>query len=130
MKGTLQVTGARRRERAGRGAARVVDDDVEPPEVGDGAVGEPGEQLFVVDVGGHHERPPPVCAHLLGDGLELRFRAGREQHVGPGLGERDGCRRTDPAACAGDDRDLPVDPKPFEHHFASPLGRMRPLPVT
>ena len=82
----LEEPGARVHERAGHGAAGVVDDDVDAAELGH----RPGDDVFdgfvVVDVARDHERAPAEAADLLGDRVELLLGARREHDVGAGFG--------------------------------------------
>ena len=85
----------RRVEEPGRhGATRVVDHDVDAPELAHRRVDEGVEVGEVADVGREDERPPTEGAHLPGDVLELGLGAGRDRDVGTRLRER---RRAQPA---------------------------------
>ena len=111
----FEVPDARVEQRPRGGAAGVVHDDVDAAELLDGSGRERDEVVGVVRVGGDHERPPTEPAHLLGDDVELLLGAGRQHEVGAGLGERQRGGGADAPSGAGDDGDLSVDAKAFEH---------------
>ena len=80
------------------------------------AVGRERLDGLVLDhVGRSDDGSPPECLDLAGDRFELLRGARGEDDVRARLGERQRGRGADAAARAGDDRDLAVEPKPFEH---------------
>src|SRR5207245_4004749 len=70
--------------------ARVVDDDVDAAELGDGALDQLGDEAEVVDVARVHERPPAAGAHVFGHALEVVGPTGDDGDVGTGVGEGGG----------------------------------------
>src|SRR5207249_4761943 len=93
-------------ERRDLGDARVVDHDVEPAELADGARHQRLDLGVARDVRGHDQGAPTRRLDASRGLLEVFLRARRQGHVGAGPGERDGDRPTEPPAGAGDDGDL------------------------
>ena len=89
---------------------------VEPAEGVDGGLRERGHLVEVAQVGGHDDRLASQCLHLGGDLVQLLLRAGGQDDVGAGLGEREGAGGPDPTSCTGDDRDPIVEAESLEHH--------------
>ena len=82
--------------------------------------------LGVGEVGDHDVRAAAGGADLLGDGVELGLRAGRDDHVRTGFGEGQRDRCAEAAAGTGDYGHLIVEPEPVEYHVC-PLP-CRPTP--
>ena len=116
-----QPAGRRVEERAGHGAADVVHDDVDAPELLGGDVGEAGDRVEVAQVGRHDDRLPAERLDLLGHRVELLLRARREHDVGARLGQRQRRGGADAAPRAGHDRHLVVDAEPVLDHPAKLL---------
>ena len=68
------------------------------PKASLGLLDQPGHRLEVAQVGGDHHRPPPGGLDLAGHARQLVGGPGRDDHVGPGLGQADGGGRTDARA--------------------------------
>jgi hypothetical protein len=101
LEGIGQVARLRGQKRPGQRAAHVVHHDVQPPKLGHRGRGQPGHGVQIGQVRGHHQRPPPGRCHLLGHLGQLVFGPCRDQHVGPGFGQRHRDGRADPPARAG-----------------------------
>ena len=86
-------------------AARVVDDDVEPAELGDGLVDQSRDRFGVVHVERDHQRPAAEGGDVRRHFLELLLGAGGQHDIGTGFGERPGYRGANAAAGTGDDGD-------------------------
>ena len=72
----------------------------------------------------------PAAVDLGGHLVELLGRAGRDDHVGTGLGQRDGGGGADAAAGTGHHGHLVVQPEAIENHVGSPFdGRVGRGPV-
>jgi hypothetical protein len=99
----VELGGAQVADRPDHVHAGVVDQDVQPPELG----GDPVHRLLdrgrVAAVGAQRERPPPHAADLVRDGLGGRgvLPVG-ERHVGAAFGQAQRDRRSDPAGGPGD----------------------------
>ena len=116
MEGVLEAGDVGLHELPRHPAADVVHHDVEPAEGVDGGLRERGHLVEVGQVGGHDDRLAAQGLHLRGDLVQLVLRAGGQDDVGAGLGEREGAGGPDPAAGSGDDRDPVVETKSLEHH--------------
>src|SRR5882724_197849 len=90
---------------AERGAG-VVDHDVEPAPLRDGALDGPLHLVLLPDVHRDRERAPAEVGDLLGDGLEVLELAAAERDVGARARELDRDRLADARAAAGDDSGL------------------------
>ena len=106
-------------------AARIVDEHVDPPELGHRRRDEVVELLGLHHVGRHCERAPAQRFDLGGDRFDVARGACRADDVGARFGERDRDAATDALARAGDDRDLSVEPEAVEDH-RRPRGAARP----
>ena len=107
---------ARLHGRPGHGAAGVVDQDVEAPELLD----RPLHQLFarggVGDVGWHDEGTAAEGSDPLSHLLEVGLRTSSQCDVRTGLGQPDGDPPSDPEPGARDDRHLSGDGEAVEDH--------------
>jgi hypothetical protein len=84
----------------------IVDDDVEPAELADGALDQ-GVHLGVArHVGGDHDGPPACPRRELGGLLERSLGTGRQSHVGARFRQRHRDGSAEAATGAGDDGDL------------------------
>src|SRR6478752_2622619 len=103
-------------------AADVVDHGVEPAELVVRRLRQAADGVEVAEVGGDHQAAAPGRADLLRDHLELLGGACGNEHVGAGLGERDGGGGAEAAARAGDDGDLVGDRETVDdaHLLTSP----------
>ena len=86
--------------------AGVVERHVEPAELGDGAVDERGDLVFVGDVAGDAERPVPGGGELVGGGAQRVPVDVGEHDRGAGSGERASGVEPHAGAGAGDEGDL------------------------
>ena len=102
----------------GRADAGVVDEHVDPSELGHRGVDERLALLGVGDVGGDRDDAAPGVAYELRGLLEPVDPSGAERHVGPGLGQGLGERDAEAAGGAGHDRDLAVEAEQVEHGAA------------
>ena len=106
-------------ERPRHRATDVVHDDVDPPELLLGHVGQAGDGVEVAQVGRHDHGPAAEGLDLRGDGVELLLGARGQQHVGAGLGECEGGGGADAAPGAGDDGHLVVESEAILDHPGS-----------
>jgi hypothetical protein len=67
------------------------------------------------DVGGDDDRSAAALGDASGDLLEILRTAGRDDHVGTGVGEAQGDAATDAAPGTGDDGDHAVHPEQLHH---------------
>jgi len=114
----LPLLGLRLEKELGFDVARVVDDDVEPPELGHDAVDHPADRGVV----GHVRLIRRRAAAQPGDLLDDRVGLGLRVHVvhrdgGALAGQRERDLASDVARAAGDQRDLPGE---SEIHRGSP----------
>ena len=93
--------------------ARVVDQDVEPVELGDGFVDDAADRLDRRQVGGDDLRLPPQIANAR-HGVFGR-RAADTGDVRTGRGQGDGDRLTNTGVGAGDDRHLAGEIEGIRH---------------
>ena len=116
MKRLFHVLRGRIEKRVGNGAAKIVDDDVEPTEGVARRVREPGDVGEVGQIGGDDQRPTADAPYAGRHVIELRGGTGRHDHVGPRLGERDRAGGPDPPAGAGHNCDVVGELESVEDH--------------
>src|SRR6267378_5684536 len=114
---------------AERGAG-VVDHDVEPAPLRDGALDDPLHLVLLPDVHRHREGAPVEVGDLLGHGLEVLELAAAHGDVGAGARELDRDRLADAGAAAGDDGGLAFEREGRSGHGGddTPAARPRLLP--
>ena len=110
-------------------AADVVDHDVDTTELSACDRGEFGDGREIGEVTRHGHRSTIEGLHLVGDLVEVRRRARRDDHVGAALGEGYRTGRPDAASGAGDDRHLIVDAKTVRNHRGLLRRRARDCPI-
>ena len=89
--------------------AGVVEGHVEPAELGDGALDQRGDLVFVGDVAGDAERAVPGGGQLVGRGAQRLLVDVGEHDGGAGGGEGAGGVEPHAGAGAGDERDLAAE---------------------
>jgi len=99
----------------GRALAGVVDEHVQVAEPLGGRPGRCPAGLGLGDVGLHDQRGPAQAADLAAGRLQPVPPAGRQHHVGPGLGQGHREARAEAAAGPGDQCHLPGQREPAEH---------------
>ena len=113
-------------QRRGHGRdAGVVDQDVDPPELGDRDVDQRRALVPVADVAAHRQRPATQGLDLRDHPVARRELAAGDDHVGPRLGEAQGHGPSEALAPAGDDHDLAIGPEGRDGHL-SPRRERRP----
>lgn len=120
-----EILGSLARRGCGMGDAGVVDQDVEPTELGDRGPGEGVALLGVGDVGGDDEAASAGGLDRGADGVELLATACGDHHVRPGLREGAGEPCSEAAAGARDDGDGPVEPEEVEDRAGVVCGICR-----
>ena len=111
----LERADARIEERGGHRAARVVHDDVEPPELAHGLLHQRCEGVVLVHVARNDDGLAAHGPYVGRDLVELFLGARRDRHVGAGLGVGARDRGADAPAGTGHDRDLAVEAEGVEH---------------
>ncbi len=115
-------------EGARHGPAHVVDDDVEPAELVVRRLSQRGHEVEVGQVPGDDDGAASRRLHLLRDLPQLVLRAGGQDDVRPGLGQRHRCACADATPARGHDGDLVRDEEFVEDHPAKcswpPRGRL------
>ena len=109
-------------ELAGRRDARVVDDDVEPPEVLARDRRQSPDPVAVAHVTCLRDDPVRMGG---GEPGERIGRAGDREHADPLPHERERGVLPQPAARAGDDRDVPIE---LQVHVSISVQRRRAIP--
>ena len=121
MKRPFHVLGAGIHERRRNRAAGVVDQDVQPAELGRGSRDGGLELPELEGVGRDDKRPAAALDDLRRDRFEVRNRPGGERDVRARIGERERDRGADAFAGAGHQRDLAVEAEPIEHRHRAEL---------
>jgi hypothetical protein len=117
-------------ERAEAGPARVVDQDVDPPELVDGARDEAHDIGLFLHVRRHRDAlPSRRLRDLRRDALELARGAAGDHRVGTVLREQPCSRGTDTGAAARDDRDTAGEIEPVVRHRRVPYTLPRRCPT-
>jgi hypothetical protein len=105
----VPLLGGRVLDRAQQHLAGVVDEDVEPPQLLDGAVDRGNGLLLVGDVGLDRQGGVALAANLCREALQPLEPAGRHRDFGPLFRQRARGRLADPAAGASDQRNRSVE---------------------
>ena len=107
---------ARVEEGRGQCATDVVDDDVEPPELGDGGVDEGLHAVAGREVAGDRRRSASVRLDRRCGIGELVGGTGTGDDIGTGLGQTSCHGGADSSTGAGDDGNPIIETKAVEHH--------------
>ena len=120
-----EILGGRAQQRAGHGAADVVDDDVQPAEHLDCCCGQSGRRFGVGEIAADHVRPPPGGVDLIGHGFEFGSCARCDDDVGTDFCESQGDGGADATAGAGDNGHAVIESESVEDHRGKVTGAAR-----
>ena len=113
-------------ERPRDGAPDVVDDHVQAAERLASRIAQPGRLSGVAEISQHDVRGSPGRLDRGRGRSQLIRSAGGNDHIGPGLSQRDGRGCPDASPGAGNHSDPAVKTEPIEHAHASKITTAPP----